>query len=197
MRGAVELAADLLGDDLAAGQDGDVAQHLLAAIAEARRLDGEDVEGAAQLVDDQRGQRLAVDVLGDDHERRASRGDLLEHRQDVLDRGDLLVGDQDVRIVELGLHPLRVGHEVRGEVAAVDLHALGVLGLEEQTLRLLDRDHAVLADLLHDLGDQLADLGVGGGDGRDLGDLFLALDRDGHLLDLRRSGRPCRGRCRA
>ena len=34
-------------------------------------------------------------------------GDLLQHRQDVGDRGDLLVGDQDVRIVELGFHALR------------------------------------------------------------------------------------------
>ena len=70
-RGAVELAADLLGDDLAAGQDGDVAQHLLAAVAEARRLDREHVDRAAQLVDDQRRQRLAIDVLGDDHQRLA------------------------------------------------------------------------------------------------------------------------------
>jgi hypothetical protein len=52
----------------------------------------------------------------------AGAGHLLEHRQDVLDRGDLLVGDEDERILELGLHPLRVGHEVGGEVAAVDLH---------------------------------------------------------------------------
>ena len=64
----VELAADLFGDDLAAGEDGDVVEHRLAAVAEARRLDGEHVERAAQLVDDQRRQRLAVDVLGDDDE---------------------------------------------------------------------------------------------------------------------------------
>ena len=32
----VQLAADLLADDVGAGQDGDVTQHLLAAVAEAR-----------------------------------------------------------------------------------------------------------------------------------------------------------------
>ena len=53
-RGAIELAADLLADDLAAGQDRDVAQHLLAAVAEAGRLDADHVEHAAQPVDDQR-----------------------------------------------------------------------------------------------------------------------------------------------
>src|SRR5690606_38470564 len=37
-RGVLELEADFLGDHLAAGQDGDVPQHLLAAVAAARRL---------------------------------------------------------------------------------------------------------------------------------------------------------------
>ena len=83
-RRAVQLAADLFGDDLAAGQDGDVAQHLLAAVAEARRLDRQHVERAAQLVDHQRRQRLAVDVLGDDDEVLAPIwSELLEQRQDV------------------------------------------------------------------------------------------------------------------
>ena len=40
-RRAVELAADLLGDDLPPVRIGDVAQHLLAAVAEARGLDGQ------------------------------------------------------------------------------------------------------------------------------------------------------------
>ena len=137
MRGAVELAADLLGDDLATGQDGDVAQHLLAAVAEARRLDGEDVEGAAELVDDQGRQRFAIDVLGDDHEGARAVATFSSTGRMSCDRGDLLVGDQDVRIFELGFHPLRVGHEVRGDVAAVDLHAFGVLGLEVQALATL------------------------------------------------------------
>ena len=94
--GAIELAADFLGDDRAAGQDGDVFQHGLAAIAEAGGLDGQDVEGAAQLVDHQGGQGLAVDVLGDDDQVLGDLEELLEHGQDVGDGGDLLVGDQDV-----------------------------------------------------------------------------------------------------
>ena len=178
-RDAVELAADLLGDDLATGEDGDVAQHFLAAIAEARGLDGEDVERAAQLVDDQGRQRFAVDVLGDDDERLPARATFSSTGRMSCDRGDLLVGDQDVRLVELGFHALGVGDEVGGDVAAIDLHALGVLGLEVEALGLFDGDDAVLADLLHHLGDQIADLLVRGGDGGDLGDLFLALDGDG------------------
>src|SRR5690606_14818392 len=67
----VELEADLLGDDLATGEDGDVAEHGLAAVTEARSLDGHGLEGAADLVDHERGQSLAVDVLSDDEERLA------------------------------------------------------------------------------------------------------------------------------
>ena len=76
----LELEADLLGDDLAAGEDGDVLEHGLAALAEAGGLDGHRVERAADLVDDERGQGLALDVLGDDQQRLARLHDLLEHR---------------------------------------------------------------------------------------------------------------------
>jgi len=66
-----ELGAELLADDIAGGEDRDVLEHRLAAIAEARRLDRRDLEAAAQLVDDERRQRLALDVLGDDEQRSA------------------------------------------------------------------------------------------------------------------------------
>ena len=39
-RDVLELDAELFGDHLAAGQHGDVLEHGLAAVAEARRLDG-------------------------------------------------------------------------------------------------------------------------------------------------------------
>jgi hypothetical protein len=64
--GAFQLAAGLFGDHGAAGQDGDVLQHGLAAVAKAGGLDGEHVQHAAQLVQHQGGQGFAVDVLGDD-----------------------------------------------------------------------------------------------------------------------------------
>ena len=78
--GVLELEAHLLGDHLAAGEDGDVLEHALAAVTEARRLDGDGGEGAAELVDDDRRERLALDVLGHDQQRAAALDDLLEHR---------------------------------------------------------------------------------------------------------------------
>jgi hypothetical protein len=82
---------------------------------------------------------------------------LLQHRDQVVDRADLLVGDEDERILEDGLLPVGVRDEVGGEQSLVELHALGELQLETEGLAFLDRDHAVLADPVHGVGDDLAD----------------------------------------
>ena len=102
---------------------------------------------------------------------------LLERRQELLDAGDLLVGDEDGRVLEDRLHAVGVGHEVGRDVAPVELHALGVFLLEAERLAFLDGDDAVLADLVHDLGDELADLGIGGADGGHGRDLLAVVDR--------------------
>ncbi len=99
-RGLFQRQADFLGDHRAAGQDGDVFQHGLATIAEARGLDGDGLEDAAHVVHHQGGQRFAIDVFGDDQQRTAGLGDLLEHGQQVADVGDLLVVQQDEGIVQ-------------------------------------------------------------------------------------------------
>src|SRR5699024_5077131 len=187
--GFFKLQADFLGDHLAGGQDGHVFQHRLATIAEARGLDGGDLDDAADGVDHQRGQRLAFHVLGDDQQRLAGLGDALEHRQQVTHVGDLLVVQQDVRIFQLDLLALLVVDEVRRQVAAVELHALDDVQLVFQRLAFLDRDHAFLADLLHGLGDDVADVGIGvGGDGADLGDGLVVLGRVGQVGQLADGG---------
>ena len=130
------------------------------------------------------GEGLAVDVLGDDEERAADLDGLLERRQHVRNGRDLLVGDQDLGVVQDRFHAIRVGHEVGRDVASVELHALGVFLLETERLAFLDRDDAVLADLVHDLGDDVADFRIRGGDGGDGRDLLARVDRAGLLLDL-------------
>ena len=68
----LELDAEVFGDRLAAGEDRDVLEHGLAAIAEAGALTAATLQRAAQLVDDQRRQRFAFDVLSDDQQRPAA-----------------------------------------------------------------------------------------------------------------------------
>ena len=184
-RRLLEREADFLGDHGAARQDRDVLQHGLAAVAEARRLDARNLDDAADGVDDERRQRLALDVLGDDQQRPAGLRDALEQRQHLAHVRDLLVVQQDVRILELGRLVLLVVDEVRREVAAVELHALDDVELVLETRAFLDGDHAFLADLLHRLGDGLADRLVGvRRDRADLGDRLLVLAGLRELLQL-------------
>ena len=95
-RDAFELEADFVADDRATGQDGDVFQHGLAAITEARGLDGNGLQDAADVVDHQGRQRFAIDFFSDDQQRTAGLGHLLQRRQQVADVRDLLVVQQDV-----------------------------------------------------------------------------------------------------
>src|SRR5829696_190397 len=142
--------------------------------------------GVLQLEAELLGYNLAArkdsDVLGEDEQRLVGLHDLVQKRQHVLDVADLLVGDQDVGVVENGLHTLLVRHEVRAQIALVELHPLGELQVHPEGLRLLDVDHAVLADLVDGVGDNAADLLRTGRDGTDARDLFLATDLGGLAL---------------
>jgi hypothetical protein len=95
-RHVLELDAEVFGDHLAAGEDGDVLQHGLAAVTEARSLDGSDLQAATQLVDDEGGERFAFDVFRDDEEGLRGLDDGLEDRQHRLERGELLLVQEDV-----------------------------------------------------------------------------------------------------
>jgi len=99
---------------------------------------------------------------------------------------------EDVGVLQHRLLVLRVGHEVRGEVALVELHALDDLERGLDGLGLLHGDRAVFAHLVQGVGDDLADRLVPvGGDGRHLADLLLVLHlfADGaELLDDRLDG---------
>ena len=111
--------------------------------------------------------------------------DLLQQRQQILHGADLLLVDQDERILEHDFHALGIGHEIRREIAAIELHALDHFQRGVERLALFDGDHAVLADLLHGLGDDLADgFVVVRRDGADLRDHRPA-HRLGHPRQLR------------
>ena len=179
----LELEADLFADDLTTGEDGHVLQHRLAAIAEARSLDGDRVEGAADLVDDERRERFAFDVLADDHERATRLHDLFEHGNDVANGADLGADEQQVWVVEDGFHTLGIGHHVGRQEALVEAHALDEVHVHAEGLALFDGDDTVLADLVDGGADGVTDLVVSSGDRSDLCDLLLVLDLLSHLLD--------------
>jgi hypothetical protein len=67
----------------------------------------------------------------------------------------------------------------------IELHTFHDVELRFQGLGLLDRDHAFVADLLHCLGEHLADFAVAvGRDRADLRDLIIRRDLLRAILDI-------------
>src|ERR1700730_8468031 len=191
-RDVLELDAEVFRDRLAAGQHRDVLQHGLAAIAEARSLDGGNLQPTTQTVDDQGGQSLAFDVFSDDHERLAGLHDSFQERQQFVQTGKLLLVDENIDIFHFNAHLVGVGDEVGRDVAAVELHAFDDLKFGLERLGFFNRDDALIADLLHSVGQELADLGVAiGGDGADLGDFLVRGDLLGVLDEVGDHGVHC------
>ena len=149
---AFEGDAQILGDHGAAGEGGDVLQHGIAAVAVAWGLDRGHLQGAANFVDHQRGEGLALHVLGDDQQGLAGLADLFEQGQQVLEVGNFLLVNQQVAVLQRGFHVLLIGDEIGRQVAAVELHALDHVESGVCALGFLDGDGAVLADLVHGFG---------------------------------------------
>ena len=161
---------DIGVDDLAAGDDSEVVEECLATVSEERRLDRHGLQRLANRVDHQRRKRLALDVLGDDQQRLSGLRDLLEQRQHVGQRADLLAVQQHQRVLEHRFLSVEVGDEVRRDEALVEADAVRDLQFGVQRRGLLDGDDAVVTHLGHGLADQLADLLVARGHGGDLSD---------------------------
>mmetsp|Transcript_139784 Transcript_139784/g.197962 ORF Transcript_139784/g.197962 Transcript_139784/m.197962 type:complete len:593 (-) Transcript_139784:4-1782(-) len=176
----LQLHPHLLGDHHATRQLGDVLQVGLAVVTEAGGLDGAHLDLCPQAVDDQAGQGLALNVLCDDEQRLVLADGGFQDVDDGLHGRHLLLHQQDVRVLELHLLCGGVGDEVRRDEATVEAHAFHDLQLVLQRPAVLHGDHALLAHLLHALGDEAANVRVVVcGDGGHLGDLFRGGDGGG------------------
>ncbi len=167
------MQPQFLGHDLAAGEDGQVLHHGFAAIAVTGRLHGRAGQHAADLIHDERRQRVSLHILRDDQQRSVCLGELLQQRHEVLQEADLLVVEQHHRLFQFYLHLLGVGHEVGRQVALVELQSLHDFQRRFDSLGFLDRDDAFRADFLDGLGHECAERGVVVR--RDSGHLFLLL----------------------
>ena len=97
----------------------------------------------------------------------------------------LLLVDQNVGVFKLGDHFLGIGHKIRADIAAVELHAFDDLELGRQRFGFLNSDHALIADLLHRLGHHAPDFDITiGADRGDLGDLVISRDLPRALSDI-------------
>ena len=183
----VELDAEVFIDGGRAGQDGDIAEHRLAAFAVTRRFDRANLEDAAHLVDDERRERFAFDVFGDDEERLALFADRFEERNQRFDRRNFFFEDENERVFKFDFLVVGVRNEVRGEVAAVELHPFDDVDVSLGLFPFFDGDNAVFTDFNERVGQDLTDRRiVVPGDRRDLRDFFAALvaDRGREFVDV-------------
>ena len=106
-----------------------------------------------------------------------------------MQSGKLLVVDQDIRVFHFHPHFVGIGDEVGRDVAAVELHTLDHFKLGLKRLCFLDRDHALVADLFHRIGDETTNLRITvGRDSSDLGDFLVRGDILGVLLEVSDNG---------
>ena len=130
--------------------------------------------------------RLALNVLGDDDERFRGLDHRFEQRKQFLQAGQLFLVDQDIGVIHVHAHLVGVGDEVGGDIAAIELHALDHFEFGLQGFCFFDRDHALVADFFHRVGEELADFRIAvGGNRANLGDLFVRRDILRVLLQVR------------
>src|SRR5207247_7745985 len=146
-------------DHFTTRQNANILQHGFAAIAEARGLDGGAIQGATQFVDDQSCESLSFHFFRHNEKRLSGLGNLFEQGKQVLHGADFLLVQQDIRVLQHHHHSLGIRDEVRGEITAVELHAFHHFKSRFNGLVLFYRDDSILANLLHDFGNNVTNGG--------------------------------------
>src|ERR1039458_6823041 len=108
----VQLDVEALGDGGATSEAGNVLQHTLTLIPEARSPHGSHLQRATQLVHHESSQRLALNLLCDDEQRLADLCDLPKQREQVHLKTDFLFVNENVDVLEGNLHAFGVSDEV-------------------------------------------------------------------------------------
>ena len=170
-------------DHLAAGQHSDILEHILAAIAKAGSLNAHAGKGAAQLVQQNGLQGLALYILCNDYQLLAVLQHSLQQGQNILYGADLLIGDQDLGVVQHSFHLIGIGHHIGRNVATIELHTLNHLASGLCGLGLLYGDHAVGRYLFHGLRDQFANRLVCSRHGSHAGNIIAAANGLALFLD--------------
>ena len=88
-----------------------------------------------------------------------------------------MVIKENQRVIEYRFHLLRVSNEIRGEITVAKLHAFDDFERGIGGSGFLYGNNAVLTDLVHCVGNHLADFCIAvGGNGTDLRDGFSCLN---------------------
>ena len=178
-----QVKTKLIGDHLSACQDRDILKHLFSSVTIARSFYSYYLEGSSQFVDDQSCKGLTLNILSDDEKFRTGLNNLLKKWKDLLDIADLLVCDQDVRIIKSCLHFLHICGHVCGNISTVKLHTFYKVKLCMHGLGLLNSDNTVFGNFLHSISNKLSNLLITCRDCCYVSDLLFAVDCLAHVLD--------------
>src|SRR5690554_7027604 len=102
--GVFQLQTGFFRNNGSTGQHRQVLQHLFTTIAKTGCLNSSHFQRTAQTIHHQSSQSLTVHVLSNNQEGTTALCGLLQHRKNVLHGTDLLVVNQNERIVQVGLH---------------------------------------------------------------------------------------------
>ncbi len=111
-RSCLQLATCLLRNELATGEDGNIFKDGHAAVTEARSSQRQHVHGAPHLVNNERGKCLAFDVVRDNDHVVGHLKRLLQKRKQILYCGNLLVGDEDIGVLDDGFLAVHIRDEL-------------------------------------------------------------------------------------
>ncbi len=154
-----------------ARQDGDIFQHFFTAVAESGSFHSRNLQRSAQTVYNQGRKRFRIDIFCDNQQWFAGLNALLEDGKKIFDGRYFFVVDKNLRIFEFHLHAFGIGHEIRRDISAIELHPFYDIYIRIGTFGFFDGNHAFFADFLHGFGNEFTDG-------------FIAIRRDlGHIFD--------------
>ena len=178
-----QIQTQLIGNHLATGQDGNVLQHSFSSVAIAGRLHCHYVECATQLVDDQCGKRFSFYILRNDQKFRTGLYHLFQHRENLLNIADLLICNQDIRIIQIGFHLIHICCHVSGNISSVELHTFHQIQFCFHGLALFDGNDAVTGYLFHRICYHSTHFFVSGRNCSNSCKLIFSADFGAHLFD--------------
>ena len=108
-----QLNSEILEESPSLGKGSNVVEHGLATVAITRRLHCHDLNNPLELVQHQGCQSFAFHIFRNNHQRSLRLADLLKKRHEILGVADLLLMNEDVRVLHLADDFFLVGHEVR------------------------------------------------------------------------------------
>ena len=150
----------VFADQRPAREDGDIGEGCLAAFAKGGCPNSGHLQNPTALVHHQGGEGFAFHFLREDQQGRTTLLNRLQHGDQIRDRADLAIRQQDQGVFKFTDLTVGIRHEVGGAVAPVEGHAFGDFQFRCQRLRFLNRDHPIGAHLVHRLRDHPTDFVV-------------------------------------